>query len=122
MGCVPKLPKVMKKKRRTLEIFLSQQHEAEEPDEDDNKGVTVDLSNDIESSSEEDTTDFSCFICDRQCSSLGDLESHKKIHSVDKTSSLILTVERDIFNNILEAEPDPVPDTPAKISESLLDN
>ena len=122
MGCVPKLPKVIKKKRRTLEIFLSQQLEAEETDEDDNKCVTVDLSNDKESSSEEDITDFNCLICDRLCTSFDDLESHKKIHSVDKTSSLILTVERDIFNNILEEESDPVSETSANLSESLLDN
>ena len=118
MGCVPK---VIKKKRRILEIFKSHQSEAEEADGPD-ECFTVDLSNEIESHSEEDSPDYNCSICDRICPSLDQLESHKKIHSVDKTSSLILTVERDIFNNILAADSDPVPDTPAKISESLLDN
>ena len=119
MGCVPK---VMKKKRRILEIFQSQQLEAEEPDDDGNrKSFTVDLTHETEHP-KDDTPDYNCFICDKLCTSLDELESHKKIHSVALTSSLVLTVERDIFNNILAAEADPVPDTPAKMSESLLDN
>jgi len=121
MGCVPK---VIKKKRRILEIFKSQQLEGEEPDPDetDIKCVTVDLSTDKESNSEDDSTDYNCLICDRRYTSIKEFESHKKIHPVVETSSLILTVERDIFNNILAEESDPVTDTPAKISDSLLDN
>ena len=104
---------MIKKRRRILEIF---KQEGEQEIETESEG-SVSLS--------DDTFSLICTTCDQVFSSSEDLESHKQNHSAPETSSFVLNVEKEIFDNhniLTKERAVPTTEDPTKISKSELNN
>ena len=104
---------MIKKRRRILEIF---KQEGEQEIETESEG-SVSLS--------DDTFSLICTTCDQVFSSSEDLESHKQNHSPAETSSFVLNVEKEIFDNhniLTKERAVPTTEDPSKISKSEFNN